>query len=207
MKPVLFLLLPACLLIGTNLNAVAQANQPTAIRTLVPSAFVMVGGTSTGVGSYSRSSFSNGGKNLTLTAGVDVGFHSFGNYMLAAEVRGSYPLNSGNIVAEKDILGGARLSYESGRLIRPYVDGLFGRGQMTYQNGGYAVGNLLYAQTASNIYGAGGGVELDIATRISLKADVQAQHWNTPVLDSGSTWSGRVSVGAAYRFGAGQGPR
>ncbi|MEZ2348080.1 hypothetical protein [Terriglobus sp. RCC_193] len=187
-----------------NFEAVAQANQPTAVRTLVPSAFVMVGGTATGVAGRSQASLTDGGKNLTLTGGLDLGFHTFGHYLLAAEVRGSYPLDSGKIVGEKDILGGARLSYETGRLFRPYVDGLFGRGQMTYQNKGYAIGNLLYTQTASNIYAAGGGVELDIAPWISLKADVQAKHWNTPVLQSGSTWSGQVSIGAAYRFGAGQ---
>ncbi|WP_047490406.1 hypothetical protein [Terriglobus sp. TAA 43] len=202
-----FVLLSALFLIGPNSRALAQANQPTAIRKLAPSAFVMVGGTYTGVGSFGSATHRNGGKNMTLTAGGDLGFLSFGRYMLGAEVRGSYPIDSGHIVGEKSILGGARMSYETGGLIRPYVDGLFGRGQMNYQNGGYQVGSLLYSQTATNIYDFGGGAEFDVFRQISLKVDVQAQHWNTPVIANGHVWSAQGSIGAAYRFGAGQGPR
>lgn len=206
MKPA-FVLLSALFLIGPYSKALAQADQPTAIRKLTPSAFVMVGGTYTGVGSNGSATHRHGGKNLALTAGADLGFLSFGHFMLGAEVRGSLPLDSGHIVGEKSILGGARMSYETGGLIRPYVDGLFGRGQMNYQDGGYAVRNLLYSQTATNIYDFGGGLEFDIFRQISLKADVQAQHWNTPVIANGHVWSAQGSIGAAYRFGAGQGPR
>lgn len=174
---------------------------------MAASAFVMVGGTYTGVGPFGNATHRNGGKNLALTAGGDLDFLSFGNFMLGAEVRGSYPLDSGHVVGEKSILGGARVSYVTGNLIRPYADGLFGRGQMNYQDGGYAVGNLLYSQTATNIYDFGGGAEFDIMRQISLKVDVQAQHWNTPVIPSGHVWSAQGSIGAAYRFGAGQGPR
>ncbi|SDF70119.1 hypothetical protein [Terriglobus roseus] len=209
MKPA-FVFLSALFLIGSNSQALAQANQPTAIRKMAASAFVMAGGTYTGVGSFGSATHRNGGKNLTLTAGGDLDFLSFGNFMLGAEVRGSYPLDSGHIVGERSILGGARVSYVTGKLIRPYADGLFGRGQMNYQDGGYNVYTpipLNYTQTATNIYDFGGGAEFDVMRQISLKAEVQAQHWNTPVIPSGSVWSVQASAGVAYRFGAGQGPR
>ena len=211
MKPA-FVLLSALFLTGPYSKALAQADQPTAIRKLAPSAFVMIGGTYTGVGSNGSATHRHGGKNVALTAGANLGFLSFGHFMLGAEVRGSYPLDRGHIVGEKSILGGARMTYETGGLIRPYVDGLFGRGQMNYQDGGYKLltpsgFTLGYSQTATNIYDFGGGLEFDVFRQISLKADVQAQHWNTPVIANGSVWSGQASIGAAYRFGAGQGPR
>jgi hypothetical protein len=194
------------LILGLSSGAAFSQAKPTAVRSISPSAFVLVGGSRTGLGANGTPTFFDSGKNLLVTAGLDVGFYSFGHYMVGAEVRGSFPVNSGKFVGERAILGGARLSYESNKPIRPYIDGLAGRGQMDYQNGGLVQGNLLYKQTAGGVFGGGGGVEWDLLRQISLKGDVQLQRWSTPVVSRGFVWSGQVSVGAAYRFGAGAGP-
>lgn len=194
------------LILGLSSGAALAQAKPTAVRSISPSAFVLVGGSLTGLGADGTPTFSNGGKNLLITAGVDVGFYSFGHYTVAAEVRGSFPIDKGKIVAQRAIMGGARVSYESNKPVRPYLDALFGRGQLDYQNGGIAVGNLLYQQTAGNVFGGGGGIEWDVLRQISFKADAQLQQWSTPVNDRGFARSGQVSIGAAYRFGAGAGP-
>lgn len=199
------LFLPLLLLGLSSVAASAQA-KPTATRSISPSAFVLVGESLTGLTSTGTPNFSDGGKNLQITAGLDVGFYSLGHYTLGAEVRGLFPIDQGKIVGERALLGGARVSYESNKPLRPYVDVLFGRGQMDYQQGGMAVGNLLYKQTAGNVFGAGGGVEWDFMRAISLKADVQLQQWATPVNARGFARGGSASIGAAYRFGAGAGP-
>jgi hypothetical protein len=151
----------------------------------------------------------DGGRNLLFTAGLDVGFLSFGHYNIGAEVRGSVPLVSGKVVGERALLGGARVSYESSIPLRPYIDVLAGRGQMEYQEGGYISisGNQIYKQTAGAVYGGGIGTEWDMFPQISLKIDAQAQRWNTPVVTRGYVNSVQGSVGLAYRFGAGRGPR
>ena len=205
MKPrnLLAVLLPVFTFVG---GASAQG-KPTASRGIAPTAFVLVTGTGTGVGGGSRSELP-GGKNVAITAGLDVDFYAIGPYRIGAEVRGSYPLDFGTIVGERDIVGGARVSYETAarHAIRPYLDAHFGRGQMNYVQG-YQVGNLLYQQTASNIYGGGGGAEFDVTDQFSLKLDAQAHHWSTPVVTGNSVWAGQVSVGVAYRIFANKGPR
>jgi len=167
---------------------------------------VLVGASRTGLGANATPTFFNSGKNVLITAGLDVGFYSFGHYTVGAEVRGSFPVNSGKFVGERALLGGARLSYESNVPLRPYIDVLAGRGQLDYQNGGLVIGNLLYRQTAGAVYAGGGGLEWDMLRQISLKADVQVEQWSTPVVSRGYIRGGQVSIGAAYRFGAGAGP-
>lgn len=150
-----------------------------------------------------------GGKNLSITAGINLDVYGRGPFRVGAEVRGTYPVSSGKVDDQRDVLGGIRIAYDRGsdRAIRPYIDGHFGRGQMNYV-GSYLVGKLLYQQTASNVYGGGGGVEFDVTDQFSLKVDAQAHHWNTPVvLPNNSLWSAQASVGIAYRIFAGGGPR
>jgi hypothetical protein len=168
---------------------------------------VLVGYTYTGLGANRTPTIQDGGNNLSVIAGADIGFYSLGHYEFAGEVRGSLPVDQGKIVGQRALQGGLRVSYESSHTLRPYVDALFGRGQMDYQQGGYPVGNLLYKQTAGNVYGGGGGVEWDLMRQISLKADAQVNQWSTPVTERGYVRSVQFSVGAAYRFGAGAGPR
>lgn len=187
--------------------AVAQSSQPTALRKLVPEAFVLFQANATGVGGGAHAEFS-GGKNTAVAAGLDVGFYSFGSYLLGAEFRGSFPITNGTIVGERSVAGGARLSRDFGAhgQVTPYVDALFGRGQMDYQKGGYISGNLLYQRTASNLYGGGGGVNVGMTDHFSLKVDAQATHWSTPVVTGGSVWSKQLGVGVVYRIGAGAFP-
>lgn len=186
--------------------ALGQA-KPTATRGISPTAFVLMTANATGVAGQQQASLP-GGKNLGITAGLDLDVYAVGPFRLAAEVRGTYPVSSGTIVGERDLLGGVRMAYETSSVhpLRPYVDAHFGRGQMNYPRG-YQVGNLLYQQTASNVYGGGGGLEVDLTDQFSFKVDGQAQHWSTPVVTGSSVLSGQVSVGVAYRLFAGSGPR
>jgi len=128
-------------------------------------------------------------------------------------LRGTYPIRGGRIDAQKSINIGARISREPlgsmgiGGRLRPYADVLVGRGAMTYPDPGYQVGTFVYKQTASWIFGGGAGAEFDVVGPFSAKAEVQIQHWRTPVVTSNSALPIQLGVGVAYRFGAGAGPR
>lgn len=207
----LFLLpLGAALLSG--LGAGAQA-RPTADRTLHPSAFVLFSGTYTGLGASPLSPNPGlGGRNFTLTLGGDLGVLPFRRFDLAAEVRGSYPLNKGKVDSQKSILGGLRVSREPVgegffSRVRPYANVLVGRGAMDYRGSGYPVPGLLYTRTVSTVYDAGGGFEVDITQQFSLKGDAQFQRWSTPVTASGHVYASQGGVGLVYRYGAGGSPR
>jgi hypothetical protein len=192
--------------LATAANARAQA-MPTAVRNVQPSAFVLVHGVGTGLEARSATSFT-GAKNVAITAGANLGVYPMGRYVLGIEARGTYPLESGNLVAERSLLGGIRVTREPGQSrFRPYVDVLFGRGQMDYQRGGYIVGNLLYTRTASNLLDGGIGTEVDLVGHYSLKVDAQIQRWNTPVTTTGKVYSKQLGIGLAYRFGIGNGPQ
>ncbi|WP_074653577.1 outer membrane beta-barrel protein [Terriglobus roseus] len=199
----------ACVLIGFASSAIAGAQAvATASRSVSPSAFVMGSAVYTGLEANGSTSW-GGGKNVGVTAGFDIGVYALGRYVLGIEARGRLPVDKGNIVSETNVMGGLRIAREpvEGGRFRPYVDGLFGRGQMTYQNGGFVYTNLLYTQTAGAVYGGGVGVEYDVSQHFSAKIDGQVEHWSTPVTTNGSVHSTVASVGVAYRFGAGEGPR
>jgi hypothetical protein len=199
----------ACVLLGLATSAAAGAQAvATASRTISPSAFVMGSGVYTGLEDDGTSSW-QGGKNVSVTAGFDIGVYAFGRYELGVEVRGTYPVDNGNIVSEKSLMGGLRIARETegNGHFRPYIDGLYGRGQMNYENGGFVVTNLLYTQTAGSVFGGGVGVEYDVSRHFSAKLDGQVEHWSTPVTTTGSVHSTVLSVGVAYRFGAGEEPR
>jgi hypothetical protein len=197
----------------------AQHAEPTAVRKLQTSVYGLFNYTDTGLQPRNGSGalYGSKGHNAGITAGVDVSVYSWNRFAAAIDIRGSYPINDGQLVAEKSLLGGLRVSYEPAGIfstpiaglsrLRPYGDFLYGRGEMDYQHGGYLVGNLLYTQTAGGIYAGGGGVEVDVSPRFSFKADYQAEHWSTPVTPSGSVFAQQVGVGVAYRIGANQGPR
>jgi hypothetical protein len=190
--------------------AAAQAG-PTALRRIQPSAFVMVDGVFTGLNGGGNTSF-QGGKNLSITAGADFGFFAPGRYSLAAEVRGTYPINSGDIVDEKSILGGLRFSREPAGdhpiPLRPYVDVLFGRGALNYQHGGYPISDFVAALSSnSNTLEAGVGVEADVSRNFSVKLDAQVQTFKTPIPGVDTLYSKHLGAGVTYRFGAGGRPR
>jgi hypothetical protein len=163
---------------------------PTATQQLQLSAFA--GGTGT---------FTNldGGKNLDITAGADLTYFGLRFVRPSLELRGSYPVDTGTISSQKSFLGGLKVEHAFGRL-HPYADFLLGRGEIDYQQGGFAVGDILYLSSTSTVYSPGGGVDYNFVGQIDLKADVQYQHWDTPVVSSGVIHPVAVTLGAVYRF-------
>jgi len=181
----LYVSLAACSIAG------AQAF-PTATQPLQFSAFGTATGTYTGL---------SGGKNLGITAGVDLGFMPFHRFYPTVEARGTYPVDDGKIDAQENILVGIKMARFYGRY-HPYADFLYGRGKITYQNGGYPnpAGTLLYLDSVSNVFSYGGGLDLDITDQVSLKVDAQFQQYASPVTTSGHLFSKPLSVGLVYRF-------
>lgn len=171
---------------------------PTASRGFAPSAFVGITGVYTGL---------LGGRNMGLTAGLDVGFKPFKGFLPSVEVRGTYPIDNGSIVGEEHAEGGLRVQKRY-RAFRPYVDFLFGRGELNYQNGGVAVPQqaFRYIQTTSNVISPGVGFELDVTPQIAVLVDGQFQIWSVPFDPSGATaGSGHIfsypgTIGVVYRF-------
>jgi hypothetical protein len=169
---------------------------PTATRQITPSVFVGASGVRTGLSS---------GRNLSITAGLDLTFLPRSRFQPAFEYRGTYAVDKGGIDSIKNNLVGMRVSKSLGRF-HPYGDILFGRGETTYANGGYQVPNtpIFYTQSASNVYSGGGGTELFATRQLALKVDVQIQHYSSPVTTSGSLFSESATVGLAYVFHLGR---
>ncbi|MGA7158778.1 MAG: outer membrane beta-barrel protein [Acidobacteriaceae bacterium] len=167
---------------------------PAATRLFTFSAFGAATGTYTGL---------DGGKNLGITAGVDMNFKPYHLFYPSAEVRGTYPIDDGQVAAERNVLFGPRIERYYG-IFRPYVDFLYGRARIDYQNGGLPnpAGTLLYIDSVSNVFGVGGGVNLTLTDHLALKIDGQFQHYAVPVTTSGSIYSEPISVGVVYRFGS-----
>lgn len=197
----LFLLLITCFFLGLSalVPKVSKAQSiPTADRGIVPSAFAGLTGTYTGL---------EGGRNLGITAGLDIGFRPLFRFLPSIEIRGTYPINNGSIVGEETVMGGVRMQKRLGRF-RPYGAFLFGRGELNYQNGGYPVPMqaFKYLQTTSNVISPGLGVEMDVTPRIAVLLDGQLQIWNVPFDPSGQTAnSGHLfsmpgTIGVVYRF-------
>jgi hypothetical protein len=180
------------ILIAVTFVAAAGRAQgvPTATQQLQLSAF----GAATGI-------FTNleGGKNLGITIGADITYLPLRLVRPSFEIRGTYPIDDGTISSQKSFLVGPKVERPFGRL-HPYVDFLIGRGEIDYGQGGFAVGNILYISSNSTIYSPGGGVDYHFTRRIDLKADIQYQHWDTPVVASGVIHPVALSLGAVYRF-------
>ena len=163
---------------------------PTASQQLQLSAFAGATGTFTDL---------LGGKNLDITAGADLTFVGFRLLRPSIEVRGSYPIDKGTISSQKAFLGGAKVEHPFGRF-HPYADFLIGRGEIDYGMGGYLVGNVRYISTTSTIYSPGGGLDYNLTNQFDVKADVQYQHWDTPVVSSGVIHPVATTLGVVYRF-------
>ena len=174
-------------------NAHAQSSQPTASKLFEISTFGGLNGTYTGL---------SGGKNLGITAGVDVGIHSYFGFRPSLEGRGTYPIDGGHIDAQRSALGGIRVERFVLPGLRVYGDFLLGRGQIDYQNGGYPApeGNFLILRSTGNVYSPGAGAEYRLSEHLTGLVDVQFQHWETPAKPSGSLWSTPIMLGARYRF-------
>jgi hypothetical protein len=117
-----------------------------------------------------------GGHNLSLTAGANLAIRPFFGVTPSFEVRGMYPMSSGTIAGEKELLGGLKLSKNYG-VLHPYAEMLAGRGEIDFQNGGYNNGTLIYKSTTSPVFSGGLGVAVDLTRHVGLQADYQYQFW------------------------------
>lgn len=140
-------------------------------------------------------------KNLGITAGFDIGFKPFYRLYPSAEIRGTYPIDDGALIAEKNFLAGLKLERPYG-FAHPYGDVLFGRNKIEYLNGGYpnAAGTLLYLESISNILSFGGGLDLDLTPHFAAKFDGQFQRYQTPVTASGYIYAKAFTAGVVYRI-------
>ncbi|WP_198152260.1 hypothetical protein [Granulicella tundricola] len=165
---------------------------PTASKTYQISAFGAGTGTYTGLA---------GGKNAGITAGVDLGIRSYFNLYPSIEIRGTYPFFKGNIGSVKNLLGGIQVAKHYGNL-HPYLDIMIGRGEINYANGGYPnpEGTFQYLQSASTVISPGIGVDYTITRSFAVKADLQLQHYSTPVTTSGSFYAKPITIGVVYRL-------
>jgi opacity protein-like surface antigen len=169
--------------------ASAQA-APAGTQKLQLSAFAAATGIFTGL---------EGGKNLGITAGADLTFLNFRQFRPSFEARGTYPIDKGHISSQKNFLLGPKVEYPLGKL-HPYVDFLFGRGQIDYHAPGFVFGNTLYINSNTFIYSPGVGVDYNLTHNLAIKADAQFQHWNTPVTASGAIHTTALSLGVVYDF-------
>jgi hypothetical protein len=114
-----------------------------------------------------------------------------------------YPIDSGNVVAEKNALVGIRLARHV-HPFTPYGDVLFGRGQLNFANGGYPTPDGAYyvLSNTSNVLSFGGGTDWSFNSRFALKGDFQFQRYATPVTTSGYIYSKVFTLGVVYRIGA-----
>ena len=167
---------------------------PTASRPLEISAFGGLTGTYTGI---------SGGRNLGITAGLDVGLRPYHGFRPYLEGRGTAAVDGGQIDSMKDALGGVRVDH---RVLLPglraYGDFLIGRGEIKYERGGYPAlfGPFLYLSSVTTVLSPGVGVEYRLDEHFSALADAQLQHWDTPVTPSGSVWAKPLTLGVRYRF-------
>ena len=77
-----------------------------------------------------------GGRNIGISAGVDLRVWQYHGILPSVEIRGTYPVDSGNAAGEENGMVGLKLERQFGRF-HPYGDFLFGRGEIKYQGHGY----------------------------------------------------------------------
>jgi hypothetical protein len=178
--------------------SVAQSG-PTAVQPLQLSVFGGLSGVYTGLAPSAVSANAPQGKNLSITAGVDLGLLSHHGIRPTIEVRGTLPVDKGDVDAEKSVLFGGRFDFWMGHRLHPYADFLFGRGQTEYP-GGYIFGNYQYNLTTTNVLSPGGGVDFDVTPQIAIKGDIQYQRWGSAPTASGAVWSKPITVAVVYHF-------
>lgn len=170
-------------------RASAQAVAAAALR-VTPTVFGGVSATETGV---------NSGRNLGFTAGVDMEIPRKGILRPALEYRGTLAIDQGAVDSQKDQLGGVRLGLHLPRF-EPYVTALAGRGEIQYLVPLQVPGTpVFYTKSSSNVFAFGGGADLRLSSHFSVKADLQSQHYDTPVAASGHIFATTAILGIAYR--------
>ncbi len=177
-------------------TASAQA-APAGSQKLQLSAFVAATGTFTGL---------QGGKNLGITAGADLTYLHFRRFRPSFEARGTYPIDKGHISSQKNFLLGPKVEYPLGKL-HPYADFLIGRGQIDYHAPGFIFGNTIYINSNTLVYSPGVGLDYNLTHNLAIKADVQFQHWDTPVTASGTIHPTALTLGVVYNFDFNRGHR
>jgi hypothetical protein len=182
-------------------SARAQGAKDTASQQLALSAFGAATGTYTDI--YDSRTGDTQGRNVGITAGVDLRVGHIGHYDPSIEIRGTYPFHKGMIASEKNVLGGIKVERPIfHEMIHPYGGLLFGRGEINYQGTGYYVASssLVYYYTVSNVISPFAGVDFEISHHFAIKADAQFVHYNTPIAASGSIDAVPVSIGVVYKF-------
>lgn len=181
-------------LCSQGVRAGAQA-APTATRDFGLSIFGGGSGNFTGLG---------GGRNLDVTAGLDLELRPFHSIYPSLEGRGSYPIDGGVIDRQKNALGGVKLALHFGAL-HPYGDVLYGRGAINYETLIVAPDpRFHYVRSASDVAAVGAGVDFALSPHWLLKADGQLERYATPVTSSGHLYSKPVTLGLVYRFSFGR---
>jgi hypothetical protein len=143
-----------------------------------------------------------GGKNVGISAGVDLRVWHYHGFLPSVEIRGTYPIANGKGAAEENALAGIKIEYPLARRYHLYGDFLFGRAELKYQGSGYPSpdGSLLYQQTYSNVLSPGLGVDIDVNHHFAVKLDAQLWHISVPVTASGTLNSLAGTAGVIYRF-------
>ena len=140
------------------------------------------------------------GRNLSITAGVDLGLRPVYSLFPSLEVRGTYPVDKGQVDSQRNILGGLKVAKHYGPF-HPYADFLFGRGEIQYKNGFVTPDRaLFYTQSVSNVLSPGIGMDLQLNHHFSFKVDAQFQRYSSPVTNSGHLIAKSGTVGLVYRF-------
>jgi hypothetical protein len=177
--------------LSSTLAAHAQPANATAVQRLQLSAFGGVSGVYTGLES---------GKNLSVTAGIDLDLEPHFGVRPVIEVRGLYPLDKGQISSQKDILGGLKVDFLLHHRVHPYADFLFGRGQMDYGPYGFTFGNYVYDVTTTYVYSPGAGIDCQFSDHLAIKIDAQLQRWSSAPTASGDVYPKIGTLGLVYIF-------
>lgn len=172
-----------------SIRCKAQA-VPTATRRLQVKVFAGGSGVYTGL---------NSGRNIGISAGVDLGIHSLHSVFPSLELRGTLPVDKGQTDNQRNVLVGLKLAQYYGPL-HPYADLLYGRGEIRYPSG-YDTPDrkFFYIQSTSNVFSPGVGLDLKFTDHLDLKVDAQFQRYSTPVVASGHLLAPSVMLGLSYR--------
>ncbi len=138
-----------------------------------------------------------GGGNLSITAGANLAFPGYFVFRPSVTVRGTYPMASGNVIGERNLLGGLQVERRYGRF-HPYGDILVGRGQIDYYGTYQQISG--YIQNSSTVISPGGGVDIDLTSHLAVKGDVQYQRYASPASSSGHLFATSSTLGVVYRF-------
>ena len=129
------------------------------------------------------------------TVGLDLTRYLFSNVASSLEARGTYA--AGPYVSEHTFAVGLNFATQYRRRFHPYVDFLAGFGVIKFLTAGPGLHS-----DRSTIYSFGGGVDIDIVHRVSLKADIQGSHWDLGHVQlMNQTFAPMIAtVGVAYRI-------